>query len=94
MCARNIINDVKGKPLHPYKSKFLGQVFYMNRNTAIAQLFGLVFDGYPAGMIRRALFIGMLIYYGGILTGLKSKLSTALDWLFAYFYNRNIAHLE
>jgi hypothetical protein len=45
-------------------------------------------------MIRRALFIGMLIYYGGIFTGLKNKLSAALDWLFAYFYNRNTAHLE
>jgi hypothetical protein len=60
----------------------------------VAQLFGRVFDGYVAGMIRRALFIGMLIYYGGPLTGLKNKLSAALDWLFAYFYNRNIARLE
>jgi NADH dehydrogenase len=93
-CARNIINAIKGEPLHPYNAKFLGQVFYVNRNKAIAQLFGLVFDGYPAGMIRRALFIGMLIYYGGIFTGLKNKLSAALDWLFAYFYNRNTAHLE
>jgi len=93
-CARNIINAIKGEPLHPYNAKFLGQVFYVNRNTAIAQLFGLVFDGYPAGMIRRTLFIGMLIYYGGIFTGLKNKLSAALDWLFAYFYNRNTAHLE
>lgn len=94
VCARNIFDAIKGKSLHPYNSTFLGQVFYVNRNTAIAQLFGLVFDGYPAGMVRRALFIGMLIYYGGIFTGLKNKLSTALDWLFAYFYNRNTAHLE
>jgi len=94
LCARNIINDIKGKPLHPYKSKFLGQVFYLDRNTAIAQLYGRVFDGYLAGIIRRALFIGMLIYYGGIFTGLKIKLSAALDWLFAYFYNRNTARIE
>jgi NADH dehydrogenase len=94
VCARNIINALKGKPAHPYSSRFLGQIFYIDRNTAVAQLFGRVFDGYVAGMIRRALFIGMLIYYGGPLTGLKNKLSAALDWLFAYFYNRNIARLE
>jgi NADH dehydrogenase len=93
VCARNIINAIKGKPAHPYRSRFLGQVFYIDRNTAVAQLFGRVFDGYLAGIMRRALFIGMLIYYGGPLTGLKNKLSAALDWSFAYFYNRNVARL-
>ena len=94
ICAKNILNTIKGKPQRPYRYKFLGQVFYVDRNAAVAELLGLVFDGCAAGMIRRGLFIAMLISYGGLRTGLKSKLSAAIDWLFAYFYNRNTAHLE
>ena len=94
VCARNIINDLKGKRPRPYSAGFLGQVFYLDRNTAVAQLFGRVFDGYAAGMVRRALFIGMLVYYAGPLTGLETKLRAALDWVFAYFYNRSVARLE
>lgn len=94
VCARNILNAIRGKPQRSYRSKFVGQVFYVDRNTAVAELFGRVFDGFIAGMMRRSLFIGMLISYGGLLTGLKSKLSAALDWTFAYFYNRNTARLE
>ncbi|TET18183.1 MAG: NAD(P)/FAD-dependent oxidoreductase, partial [Dehalococcoidia bacterium] len=94
VCARNVLNAIKGKPQRPYRSKFVGQIFYVDRNTAVAELFGHVFDGFIAGMMRRGLFIGMLFSYGGLLTGLKSKLSAALDWTFAYFYNRNTARLE
>ena len=94
VCARNVLNAIKGKPQRPYRSKFVGQIFYVDRNTAVAELFGRVFDGFIAGMMRRGLFIGMLFSYGGLLTGLKSKLSAAFDWTFAYFYNRNTARLE
>ena len=94
VCARNILRAIQGKPQRPFRPRFLGQIFYVNRNTAVAELFGLVFDGFAAGIVRRGLFIGMLIIYGGLLTGLKSKLSAALDWTFAYFYNRNTSRLE
>lgn len=66
----------------------------MDRNVGVAELFGLVFDGHVAGILRRVLFIGMLIIYGGLLTGLKSKLSVAIEWMFAYFYDRNTAEVE
>ena len=94
VCARNVLNVIKGKPQRPYRSKFLGQIFYVDRNAAVAELFGLVFNGFLAGVMRRGLFIAMLVAYGGLLTGLKSKLSATLDWTFAYFYNRNTARLE
>ena len=94
VCARNIVNHLRGRPPRPYSSQFLGQIFYVDRNTAVAQLFGRVFDGYVAGMVRRALFIGMLVNYAGPLTGVDTKLKAALDWIFAYFYNRNVARLD
>jgi hypothetical protein len=60
----------------------------------VAELFGLVFDGYVAGIMRRALFLGMLISYGGFRAGFRSKVSAAVDWTFAYFYRRNTARIE
>jgi NADH dehydrogenase len=94
VCARNITKAIKGKPQGRYGYSFLGQVYYVDRNVAVAELFGLVFDGYLAGMIRRALFLGMLISYGGFRTGFRSKVGAAVDWAFAYFYRRNTARIE
>ena len=94
VCAKNVLKSIKGKSQSRYRSKFVGQIFYIERNMAVAELFGIVFDGYLAAIMRRALFIGMLISYGGLLTGLKNKLSAALDWTFSYFYNRTIARIE
>jgi NADH dehydrogenase len=94
VCAKNITNSIKGKPQGRYGYRFLGQVYYMDRNVAVAELFGLVFDGYVAGIMRRALFLGMLISYGGFRAGFRSKVSAAVDWTFAYFYRRNTARIE
>lgn len=94
VCARNITKAIKGKPQGRYGSRFLGQVYYVDRNVAVAELSGLVFDGYAAGVIRRALFIAMLVSYGGFLTGFRTKLSAAVDWTFSYFYKRNTARIE
>jgi NADH dehydrogenase len=94
VCARNIGNAIKGKPQRPFRRKFVGQLFYIDRNAAVAELLGLVFDGYIAGFMRRTLFIGMLFSYGGLLVGSKNKVSAAIEWVFAYFYDRNTAKIE
>ena len=88
------MNAIKGKPQRPFRRRFVGQLFYIDRNAAVAELLGFVFDGFIAGFMRRALFIGMLFSYGGLLIGLKSKLSAAIEWVFAYFYDRNTARIE
>ncbi|MEE8470331.1 MAG: FAD-dependent oxidoreductase, partial [Dehalococcoidia bacterium] len=93
-CARNIVRAITGQPQRPFRYKFKGQIIYMGRNVAVAQLFGRVFDGFAAGLVRRMLYLGQMIAYLGLSTGLKSKLSATLDWFFAYFYHRNTAHLE
>jgi NADH dehydrogenase len=93
-CARNIVNAIKGKHQYPFRRRFVGQLFYIDRNAAVAELLGFVFDGFIAGFMRRILFIGMLFSYGGLLVGLKRKLSAVIEWVFAYFYDRNTARIE
>ena len=94
VCARNIVNAIKGKSQRPFQRRFVGQLFYIDRNAAVAELLGFVFDGYIAGFMRRALFIGMLFSYAGLLIGFKSKLSAAIEWVSSYFYARNTDRIE
>ncbi|MEE8386520.1 MAG: hypothetical protein V3S01_11455 [Dehalococcoidia bacterium] len=59
----------------------------MGRNVAIARIGELAFDGFAAWLLWR-------VHYVGKLMGFRSKLSVALDWSLAYFYQRNTAPLE
>ncbi len=93
-CARNIINAIRGKPQRPFRYKFKGQIMYIGRNVAVAQLLNRVFDGFAAGFLRRILFLEQMITYLGLLTAFKNKVGTALDWFFSYFYHRNTARIE
>ncbi len=93
-CGKNIINSIKGKPQRPFRYWFKGQIIYIGRNTAVAQLLNFVFDGFAGGLVRRMLYFEQMIVYLGLLTGFKSKISASIDWFFAYFYNRNTARIE
>ena len=93
-CADNIVRALQGRPQRPFRRKYVGQVIYMSRSTAVAQILGRVFDGYAAGMLRRMLYLWMVVSYLGLSTGLKSKLSAVVNWVFAYFYIRDTARLE
>jgi NADH dehydrogenase len=92
-CARNVLNAIEGKPQRPFRYKFKGQLVYIGRNVAVAQLLDRVFDGFAAGFLRRILFLEQMITYLGLLTAFKNKMGTALDWFFAYFYHRNTARI-
>jgi NADH dehydrogenase len=93
-CARNILNAITGKPQRPFRYKFKGQIIYIGRNVAVAQILDRVFDGFAAGFLRRILFLEQMVMYLGLLTAFKNKVGTALDWFFAYFYHRNTARIE
>ena len=93
-CARNIINAMRGKSQRPFRYKFKGQIIYIGRNTAVAQLWDYVFDGFAAGLVRRMLYLEQMVVYLGPLTGFKSKVGASIDWFFSYFYHRNTARIE
>jgi len=92
-CARNILHAMRGERQRPFRYKFKGQIIYISRNVAVAQILGRAFDGFAAGMLRRILYLEQMLSYLGPLTGFQSKLSTALDWFFAYFYHRDTSRL-
>ncbi len=93
-CARNIIRAIQGKEQRPFHYKFKGQVIYVGRNLVLAQLGDRVFDGFAAAMVRRLYYLWIFVSYLGLLTEYRRKLGAVRDWIPAYFYHRNTAHLE
>jgi hypothetical protein len=66
----------------------------MGRNLVLAQLGDRVFDGFAAALVRRLYYLWIFVSYLGLLTEYRRKLGAVRDWIPAYFYHRNIAHLE
>jgi len=93
-CARNIVRAMRGQDQLPFRYKFKGQVIYMGRNLVVAQLGNRVFDGFAAALVRRFYYLWVFISYLGLPTEFKRKLGAVRDWIPAYFYHRNTAHLE
>jgi NADH dehydrogenase len=93
-CARNIIRAIQGKEQRAFRYKFKGQVIYMGRNVVVAQLGERVFDGFAAALLRRFYYLWAFISYLGLATEFRRKLGAVRDWIPAYFYHRNTAHLE
>ena len=93
-CARNIIRAVRGQEQHPFRYRFKGQVVYMGRNLTVAQVWNYVFDGFAAALLRRVYYLWVFISYFGLPTEFRRKLGAVRDWVAAYFYHRNTAHLK
>jgi NADH dehydrogenase len=93
-CARNIIRAMQGKDQRPFRYEFKGQVIYMGRNLVLAQLWDRVFDGFAAAMVRRVYYLRVFVSYLGLSTEFRRKLGALRDWIPAYFYHRNTAHLK
>jgi NADH dehydrogenase len=93
-CARNIIRAIQGKEQLAFHYKFKGQVIYMGRNLTVAQVWDRVFDGFAAAMVRRVYYLWVFISYLGLSTEFRRKLGAVREWIPAYFYHRNTAHLE
>jgi len=93
-CARNILRAMRGQDQLPFRYKFKGQLIYMGRNVALAQLGERVFDGFAAALLRRVYYLWVFISYLGLPTEFRRKLGAIRDWVPAYFYHRNAAHLH
>jgi NADH dehydrogenase len=94
VCARNIVRAIRGQDQRPFRYKFKGQVVYMGRNLAVAQVWNYVFDGFAAALVRRVYYLWVFISYLGLPTEFRRKLGAVRDWVPAYFYHRNTAHLD
>jgi NADH dehydrogenase len=93
-CARNIVAAIRGQDQRPFRYEFKGQVVYLGRNIALAQLGNRVFDGFAAAMVRRVYYLWAFTSYLGLPTEFRRKLGAVRDWVPAYFYRRNTTHMD
>jgi NADH:quinone reductase (non-electrogenic) len=78
---------LEGREPQPFRYVHRGELVSLGRNEAVAEVMGVRVTGLPAWLLWRAFYLSQLM-------GFKNKLSVALDWTFAYAYQRDTVRLE
>ena len=78
---------LEGKQPHPFRYSPVGELVSLGRHEAVADVKGVKVTGFPAWLLWRAFYLSQLM-------GFKNRLAVALDWSFAYAYQRDTVRLE
>jgi NADH dehydrogenase len=82
--AENAVRYVRGQRLQSFVFHSKGDLVSLGRGAAAADLFGVVFDGVPAWIARRGVYLTNL-------AGFRNRLLVVLDWTLVSFQQRVIA---
>jgi NADH:ubiquinone reductase (H+-translocating) len=87
-CAvRNILAEIRGEPLKPYSFDTIGQLTFLSKGFALAEVKGIQLSGLPVAILGRLLF-------PAILPSWRRRVSLILDWLTASLLPRDITQLR
>jgi NADH dehydrogenase len=78
---------LEGKQAQPFRYVPVGELVSLGRHEAVADVKGVKVTGFPAWLLWRAFYLSQLM-------GFKNRLAVALDWSFAYAYQRDTVRLE
>jgi NADH dehydrogenase len=84
--ARNILAEIRGKPLSPFRYRQLGSLVSMGRREGVANVLGLHLRGFPAWFAHRS-------YHVLRLPTLNRKVRVMSDWTLALFFRRDVVQL-
>jgi NADH dehydrogenase len=84
--AANIVADMRGQPLQPFRFKTLGMLAAIGRHAGVAEILGMKFSGIIAWALWRAIYLGKL-------PGLQKKVRVALDWTLDLIFSKDIVEL-
>ncbi len=84
--ARNIMRQLRGQPLRPFRYRDQGTLATIGRNAAVANVYGLKLSGFPAWVMWLVIHIIQLI-------GFRNKLFVLLNWAWDYFFYERAARL-
>jgi NADH dehydrogenase len=82
-----LVARIEGRPARPFEYHPRGELISLGRHQAVAEVAGVRLTGVPAWILWRAFYLSQLM-------GFKNRLSVALDWTFAYLYQRDIVQIE
>lgn len=83
LLAQNLVNTIRGKELAPFTFKGLGELASIGHQTAVANVFGMKFEGFLAWFLWRTVYLSKL-------PGLDRKLRVIIDWTLDLFFPRDI----
>jgi NADH dehydrogenase len=84
--ARNIIRQLRGRPLEPFRYRDQGTLATIGRNAAVAHVFGVQASGFLAWVMWLGIHIIQLI-------GFRNKLFVLINWAWDYFFYERAARL-
>ena len=84
--ARNIVAEMRGEALRPFRFKTLGMLATVGRHAGAAEIFGVKFSGIIAWWLWRAIYLSKL-------PGLRNKARVSLDWALDLVFSRDIVEL-
>jgi NADH dehydrogenase len=86
-CAHNIVATIDGKPLKKFSFKALGMLASLGRRSAVADMMGIRFSGFPAWFAWRTVYLSKL-------PGVVRRLRVTLDWTLDLFFPRDITQIQ
>jgi NADH dehydrogenase len=80
--AHNIVANVRGEDLMPFRFKTLGLLASIGRRTGVARILGINFSGFIAWWLWRTIYLLKL-------PRAEKKLRVALDWTLDLFFSKD-----
>ena len=84
--ANNVLRDLAGQPLRPFRYRDKGQMATIGRKRAVTEFHGIKLAGYPAWLA----WLAVHIYY---LIGFRSKVFVLIQWISSYVFFKRGARL-
>ena len=84
--AANIVAEMRGQALQPFRFKTLGMLAAIGRRAGVAEILGVKFSGIIAWVLWRAIYLFKL-------PGLQKKVRVALDWALDLVFSKDIVQL-
>jgi len=85
--AENVVAALRGAPQKPFAFAGLGKLGSLGHHSAVAEIFGLRFSGFPAWVLWRTIYLMKL-------PGLDRKFRVALDWMTSLLFPAELVQLR
>ncbi len=86
-CAENIVRQLQGRPLQPFRFESLGSLASLGRRSAVAEVMGISLSGFVAWIMWRAIYLTKF-------PGWDRKIRILGDWLMDLVLPRDITELR
>lgn len=87
ICAENIVAELGGEPLSPFRFQSLGSLASLGRRSAVAEVMGISLSGFIAWIMWRAIYLTKF-------PGWDRKLRILGDWMMDLVLPRDITELR